>query len=155
MLARTHRVLCAAALATIGATACAPVSANSGRESRYASSAPPLSPTSRVIDAARIARSGSQSALDAVRAFVPIHRLTDVGPVTAPWDASSTLSRGILRVVVDGHPIADLESLRMIPAREIVAIHVLSAPDATIHFGSSYHGGAVVIQTHASLRRLD
>jgi hypothetical protein len=154
MLARIHRVLCAAALATASATACAPASSSSFREPLYAS-ATPLTPTSRVIDATRIARSGSHSALDAVRAFVPNHRLMEVGPVPAPWDAVSSTPRGMLRVLVDGHPIADLESLRMIPAREIIAIHVLSAPDATVRFGSSYHGGAIVIQTRGSFRPFD
>jgi hypothetical protein len=43
----------------------------------------------------------------------------------------------------------------MIPARDLLAIHVLSAPDASIRFGPSFNGGAIVLQTRSSLRPLE
>jgi hypothetical protein len=55
-------------------------------------------------------------------------------------------------VLVDGHPVGDLESLRMVPAGDIIAIHVLSAPDAMIRFGPGFNGGVIVVQTLGSLR---
>jgi hypothetical protein len=155
MLARTHRALSAAVLAMVGAIACAPASSSSLREPLYTSPIPPLTPTSRVIDAARIARSGSQSALDAIRALVPNHRLSDAGPLSAPWVSSTSMSRGTLRVIVDRHPVADIESLRMIPAGDLIAIHVLSGADATIRYGPNYGGGVIVLQTRGGLSPLD
>ncbi|MGQ0715439.1 MAG: hypothetical protein ACT4PJ_17205 [Gemmatimonadaceae bacterium] len=50
--------------------------------------------------------------------------------------------------------VGDVESLRMIPAHDVLAIHVLSAADAMMRFGPLYEGGAIVIQTRAALRRL-
>jgi hypothetical protein len=147
MLARPHRSLRAAVLATIGALACAPASSPSYREASRRAPVPSMTAGSRVIDAERIARSGSQTALDAVRAFVPMHRLRDMGSPTPLGVSSSAFSRGTMRVILDGHPVADLESLRAIRASEVIAIHVLSGSDATIRFGPGYDGGAVVLQT--------
>ena len=64
------------------------------------------------------------------------------------------MSRGVPRVMVDGHQIADVESLRMVRAADILAIHVLSAADATIRYGPSFSNGVIVVQTQALLRRL-
>jgi hypothetical protein len=160
MLARTHRVLCAGALITVGALACAPATTSTSnstslRPARHVGSTLPLTPTSRVIDADRIQRSGSHSALDAIRALVPGYRSLDSQPAGSDWIGLPGAARGSLRVLVDGHPIGDLESLRMVPARDIIAIHVLSAPDAMIRFGPGFHGGVIVVQTLASLRPLD
>ena len=155
MPARSFRSSGVAALATLAMAACASTAVPRSNDDYVARSrVPSLTPTSRVFDAERIARSGSQTALDAVRAFVPNHRLTDMGPVTALGERTRSMSRGTVRIIVDRHPITDVEELRMIPAREIIAIHMLSATDATTHFGPSYHGGAIVIQTRASLRQL-
>jgi hypothetical protein len=155
MLARIHRVLCAGALITVGVLACAPATSTSARSARHMGPAAPLTPTSRFIGADRIQRSGSQSALDAIRALVPGYRSLDTRTAGSDWIGLPGASRGSLRVLVDGHPIGDLESLRMIPARDIVAIHVLSAPDAMIRFGPSFNGGVIVVQTLGSLRPLD
>jgi outer membrane receptor for Fe3+-dicitrate len=155
MLARIDRVLCVGALATVGVLACAPATSSSLRDSRHTGSVLPLTPTSRVIDADRIQRSGSQSALDAIRALVPGYRALESRPVGTSWPGTSSMSRGSLRVIVDGHPVSDVESLRMIPARDVLAIHVLSAPDATIRFGPSFAGGAIVIQTLGFLRPME
>lgn len=153
MLAPFHRALSLGALAAAGVLGCAHTSRSIG-EPLYPAAVSPLTPTSRVIDATRIRRSGSQSALDAIRALVPGYRSIEAGHVGAGWFEPTALTRGPLRVVIDGHPITDLESLRMIPAQELLAIHVLSAPDATIRFGPSYNGGAIVLQTRADLRPL-
>jgi hypothetical protein len=154
MLARIHRALCVSTLAVIGVVACAPATSSSVGEPLYPATVPPLTPTSRVIDARRIQRSGSQSALDAIRALVPGYRGIEARQLGERWVTALIPSQGSLRVIVDGHPIADLESLRMIPARDLLAIHVLSAPDASIRFGPSFNGGAIVLQTRAGLRPL-
>lgn len=135
-------------------TACASAGTGSGRARPTTASIAPLSPTSRVIDSERIARSGVQNALDAIRTLIPSSRMSPVASATMPWLNSRAMGRGTLRVLVDGHLIGDVESLRMIPAHEVLAIHVLSAADATIRFGPQYDGGAIVVQTRASLRRL-
>ena len=155
MLALASRALCVSTLATVGIIACAPATSSSAHESRYLSPVSPLTATSRVIDSERIERSGSNSALNAIRALVPGYRTIDTRPLGSGWVGTSSASRGALRVLVDGHPITDVESLRMIRARDLLAIHVLSAPDATIRFGSEYGGGAIVLQTRNSLRPLD
>jgi hypothetical protein len=148
MPVRIYRSHTTAILATVSALACAPASSSSYRD---ASPVPSMTPSSRVIDAQRIARSGSNTALDAVRAFVPNHRLRQ-GSV-APIDVSSgALSPGTMRVILDGHALIDLELLRGVPAHEIIAIHVLSGSDAILRFGPSYEGGAVVLETRSSLR---
>jgi hypothetical protein len=135
-------------------TACASAGSGSGRARPTTASIAPLSPTSRVIDGERIARSGVQTALDAIRTLIPSSRIGAVAPATMPWLNLRATGRGTLRVLVDGHSIGDVESLRMIPAHEVLAIHVLSAADATIRFGPQFDGGAIVVQTRAALRRL-
>ena len=155
MLARTHRVLCAGALVAAGLMACAPAMAGSRREAHRTSSVPPLSPTSRVIDESRIQRSGSRTAFDAIRALVPGYRSLEATSFGAPVIGTSFTSRGPLRVIVDGHPVSDVESLRILPASELLAIHILNAADATMRFGPSFSGGALVLQTRTGLRQLD
>lgn len=159
MLARIHRVLCAGALLTVGVMACAPATSTSTsaavRPARNMGPVLPLTPTSRMIDADRIHRSGSHSALDAIRALVPGYRSLESRPLGTEWIGVTAASRGAVRVLVDGHPVGDVESLRMVPARDIIAIHVLSAPDATIRFGPSFNAGAIVVQTVGSLRPID
>jgi TonB-dependent receptor-like protein len=154
MLALTSRALCVGTLATTALIACAPATSSALRESRYPSAAVPLTPTSRVIDAERIRRSGSTSALDAIRALVPGFRSIDTSPLSSSWPGTDLMARGMPRVMLDGSMIVDVELLRMVRATDILAIHVLSAPDATIRYGSSFSSGAIVVQTQASLRRL-
>jgi hypothetical protein len=149
MPVRIYRSHTPAILATVSALACAPASSSSYRD---ASPVPSMTASSRVIDAQRIARSGSNTALDAVRAFVPNHRLRQAGSVALIDVSSGALSPGTMRVVVDGHALIDLELLRGVPAQEIIAIHVLSGSDALLRFGPSYEGGAVVLETRSSLR---
>lgn len=155
MLVRTRRALRLGALITLGAIACAPATTGSLRNARHLGLTSPLTPTSRVIDGARIQRSGSHSALDAIRTFVPGYRWLEARPLDRGWVGSTARPAGALRVVVDGHPVPDAESLGMIPARDILAIHVLNANDAIIRFGPSFSAGAIVIQTVWSLRSLD
>lgn len=154
MLALISRALCVGTLATAGLIACAPATSSALRESRYPSAALPLTPTSRVIDAERIQRSGSNSALDAIRALVPGFRSIDTSSPGSSWPRVDLTSRGTPRVMLDGNLVVDVESLRMVRAADILAIHVLSAPDATIRYGSSFSSGAIVVQTRALLRRL-
>lgn len=155
MLARIHRVLGVGTLVTLGVIGCAPATSSSVAESRYAGAAVPLTATSRVIDADRIQRSGSNTALDAIRALVPGYRAVETRPIGTGWVGTALTPRGSLRVLVDGHTVADVETLRTIRARDIMAIHVLSGADASIRFGPSFNGGAIVIQTFGSLRPLE
>lgn len=141
-----------AVLATVGVLACAPVSSSSYRNAAHTSPVPSLTAGSRVIDAERIARSGSETAFDAVRAFVPRHRLDAIAQGSLVADASAA-SRHVTGVVLDGHPLAELDALRSIPAGYVLAIHILSASDAIVRFGPGYDGGAIVVQTWMSLRQ--
>jgi hypothetical protein len=141
-----------ALLVSVSLLACAPASSSSYRNAAHASTMPSMTAASRVIDAERIARSGSQTAFDAVRAFVPRYRLDAiVRGVSLEGDASAA-ARSTLGIVLDGHPVAELDALRSIPASQVVAIHVLSASDATVRFGPGYNGGAIVVQTWMSFR---
>jgi hypothetical protein len=153
MLARVHRTSCTALAAALGALACATNSAVNGEIRPAASYTSPTS-TSRVIDAERIARSGSQTAFDALRAFVPSSRLTASGPFSAVESRGAVSAHRPLPVVLDDHPVLDVESLRLIPARDVLAIRVMSPPEAAMRLGPRYNQGAVLIQTQASLRRL-
>lgn len=151
MLALAPRALCLCALATVTVIACAPVTPGPLGAPRRSGSISTLTPMSRVIDAARIARFGSQSALDAVRMLVPGHRLAELSAPIPPLRSGGLTSRGALRVLVDRHPIFELEALRAIPASEIVAIHILSTSDAMMLLGPGYDGGAIVVWTQAAL----
>lgn len=155
MLALASRAVCVGTLSVVSILACAPATSSSVHESRYVRAVSPLTATSRVIDGERIERSGSNTALDAIRALVPGYRAIDTRPLGAGWFGTATGARPALRVLVDGHPIGDIETLRMIRARDLVAIHVLSAADATIRYGADYGGGAIVLQTRSWLRPLD
>ena len=152
MLARPIRFILP--LLAVVTTACASAGSGSGHARPATASIAPLAPTSRVIDGERIARSGVQTALDAIRTLIPNSRVSPAAPATMPWLNSRAMGRGTPRVLVDGHLIGDVESLRLIPAHEVLAIHVLSAADATIRFGPQYDGGAIVVQTRAGLRQM-
>lgn len=152
MPVRIDRSHAPAILATISALACAPASSSSYRDAGHTSPVQSMTTTSRVIDAGRIARSGSNTALDAVRAFVPRHRLDAIAEGTAVRSPSTAPPRRT-GIVLDGHPVAELDALRAIPAPQVVAIHILSASDAISRFGPDYSGGAIVVQTWAWMRR--
>jgi hypothetical protein len=152
MLACARRVLAVAPLLALGAIACTSSGSLSSASRSFRPAIAPLSPTARVIDGERIARSGVQTALDALRLFVHDRRLTTSAPGVTSLTAPG-VDRNAPRVIVDGHPIGDVELLRLVPAREILVIHVLNAADAIIRFGPHYEGGAVIIQTMASMWR--
>lgn len=150
MPARSTRVLVVPPLLVMAALACTSTGATSS-VTPPRSTIMPLTPTSRLIGAERIARSGVATALDAIRVLVPNGRFAvSSSPMARP--GMSSMSRAVRQVLVDGHAIGDLESLRLIPAREVLAIHLLSGADASIRFGPHFDGGAIVIETIASLR---
>lgn len=151
MLARFTRVLVVAPLLAMAALACTSTGATSGASLSRSAARMPLTPTSRLIGAEQIARSGVETALDVIRVFVPNGHLAVASSPMARLTTPS-MSRGVRQVLVDGHAIGDLESLRMIPAREVLAIHLLSGADASIRFGPHFGGGAIVVETIASLR---
>jgi hypothetical protein len=154
MLARSFRSRGVAALATLAMAACASTASPLSQESVALSRVSSLTPTSRVFDAERIRRSGARTAWDAVRLLVPRHRL-EAAHGASPRRFSAPgmeLLETSIRLLVDGHPIMEVDALRAIPAEEIVAIHVLDASEAAMYFGARGGGGAIALQTRFSLR---
>jgi hypothetical protein len=152
MLARTLHALSVAAFVTLFLTACAST-APAPREELAPLRVPPLTPTSRVYDAERISRSGAITAWDAVRLLVPRYRLETFRGGSPSFGAAPRRGRTPwLPLVLDGHPMLDFDPLRAIPAGEVIAIHVLSASEASQYFVGDGGQGAIVVQTRASLR---
>lgn len=156
MLARSFRSRGVAALATLAVASCASAALPRSQERVTLSHVPPLTPTSRVINAERIQRSGALTAWDAIRLLVPgysfrIGQSSALGMFGTP-DARRVESS--VRVFIDGHRMPDLDVLRAIPAHEILAIHLLSSTEAATYFGPTSSGGAIVIETRSGLRRL-
>ena len=154
MLARSFRSRASAALALLALAACASTNAGMSNEYAIVPRVTPLTPTSRVLDADRIHRSGATTAWDAIRLLVPSYRVQPsrvtslrmfVGPTEGVFD-------GTTRLMIDGHQIRDLEALQSIPAEEVIAIHILSATEAATYFGPGTGGGAIVVQTRTTLR---
>ena len=48
-------------------------------------------------------------------------------------------------VIVNSVPQANVESLRAISARDVLYVRLLSAPDATMRFGTGYMAGAIEV----------
>jgi TonB-dependent receptor-like protein len=154
MLARTFRSRSVAALAICAMAGCAYTASPLSQESVAPYRVRSLTPMSQVIDAERIRRSGAITAWDAVRLLVPRHRLEATrGPslrmLGAPGMGAPEAS---IRFIMDGHQIMELDALRAIPAREIIAIHILNASDAAMYFPASGGGGVIALQTRMSLR---
>jgi hypothetical protein len=115
--------------------------------------ASPFTPASRMYDAERIRRSGAVTAWDAVRLLVPRYQLDAIRGGSLLYGSSSRTGRvPAMRLVLDGHPMLDLDALRAIPAQDIVAIHVLSASEAAQYSFGDGGQGAIVVQTNASFR---
>ena len=153
MLARSFRSQAPAALATLVLAACASTTPRMSNEYVIVSRVPPLTPTSRVLDADRIQRSGATTAWDAIRLLVPSYHLQP-GRTTSlrmfgPTEGSVA---GTTRLMIDGHQIWDLDALQAIPVEEVIAIHLLSATEAATYFGPGTGGGAIVVQTRTMLR---
>ena len=151
MLARLFRSSGVAAIATLAIAACASTAVPRSNDdfvalSRVAS----LTPTSRVFDAERIQRSGALTAWDAVRLLVPRYRLQSSRATSLRMFGAQDAGHfeSSMRLIIDGHQIRDFDALRAIPAREIVAIHLLSATEAATYYGPGSGGGAIVVQTH-------
>jgi hypothetical protein len=153
MLARSFRSRGVGALAALALAACASAAGPVSNEYVAVSRVQPLTPTSRVIDAERIRRSGAQTAWDAIRLLVPSYRFQSArGSSLRMLGASSARDfEPSIQLAIDGHQIRDLDALHAIPAQDIVAIHLLNAPEAAIYFGPGSGGGAIVIQTRTSL----
>ena len=152
MLARSFRSRGAAALGTLAMAACASTASTPSRDYAAPSRFSALTPTSRVVDAERIRRSGAITAWDAVRMLVPRRYLDAArGASLRSLGVPGTDGLASIRLIVDGHRM-DMEALRSIPATQIVTIHVLTASEAAIYFGSGSGARAIVIQTFTSLR---
>jgi hypothetical protein len=79
------------------------------------------------------------TAYDAVERLRPMY-LHERGPGTR-------LATGGMRVLVflNDMPMGGVEVLRTIPASEVASIRYLSAPEATVRYGSRAGGGAIVV----------
>ena len=154
MLARSFRSCASGALATLALAACASTTPSMSNEYAIVSRVAPLTPTSRVLDAERIHRSGATTAWDAIRLLVPTYRMwaarTTSLRMFSPTDAAHF--EASTRLMIDGHQIRDLDALQAIPAEEVIAIHLLSATEAGVYFGPGSGGGAIVVQTRTMLR---
>jgi hypothetical protein len=151
MHARTFRSLGATAVFTLAFTSCA----STASEPRSASASlrvSPFTPSSRVYDANRIRRTGAVTAWDAVRLLVPRYQLDALRGGSLPFGSSPTTGRiSGIRLVLDGHPMLDLDPLRAIPAHDVIAIHVLSSFEASQYAFGDGAQGAILVQTRASL----
>jgi hypothetical protein len=154
MLARSFHSRGVAALATLAMAACASTASPRSQEYVAQSRLPYLTPTSRVLDAERIQRSGAHTAWDAIRLLVPGYRLQSARVSSLRMFGAPDVRRieSSIRLVIDGHQIRDLDALQTIPAQEVVAIHLLNATEAATYFGPGSSGGAIVVQTRTSLR---
>lgn len=153
MLSRSFRSRATSALVTLAMAACASSTPTLQHQSRPVSRVVPLTPTSRVLDAERISRSGAHTAWDAIRLLMPGYRFQasriESLRMFSPQDLRS-MDSGI-RLVIDGHQLRTLDALQSIPAHEVVAIHLLNATEAATYFGPGSSGGAIVVQTRTSL----
>jgi hypothetical protein len=154
MLARSLRSRALTPLTTLAIAACASTASLPSHEPVTLARVPSLTPTSRVLDAERIRRSGAQTAWEAIRLLVPSYRFqsarsSSLRTFSAPNTRDFASS---IRLMIDGHQISDLDVLHSIPTREIIAIHVLSATEAATYFGPGSSGGAIVVQTRIGLR---
>jgi hypothetical protein len=141
------------ALTTLAMAACASAASPLSHEHIALSGVPPLTPTSRVLDADHIRRSEAQTAWDAIRLLVPGYRFQSAhGSPLRLVRPDMRSAEPPVRLVIDRHHIRDLDALRAIPAQDIVAIHLLSAMDAAMYFGPGSGGGAIVVQTRMSTR---
>jgi hypothetical protein len=154
MLARSFRSRGLAAFTSLAIAGCASAVSLPSHEPVALARVPSLTPTSRVLDAERIRRSGAQTAWEAIRLLVPSYRfqsarISSLRTFSAPNTRDFASS---IRLMIDGHQIGDLDALHSIPAREIIAIHVLSATEAATYFGPGSSGGAIIVQTRFGLR---
>jgi hypothetical protein len=150
MHARTVRSLGAAALFALALTSCAST-ASAPRSETEPLRASPFTPTGRMYDATRINRSGAVTAWDAVRLLVPRYQLDAIRSGSLLFGSSSRAGRPSgVRLVLDGHPMLDFDPLRAIPAQDVMAIHVLSAAEATQYSFGDGGQGAILVQTRAS-----
>lgn len=142
-------------VATLATAACASVDTGVVREQVAVSRVPSLTPTSRVFHPEQIARTGAHTAWDAVRLLVPRYHL-DAASISFPRFGATGISarESPLRVIIDGHIIDDLAALQMIPASDLLAIHVLSAAEAAWYVGGSGRSDrpALFIQTRQAMR---
>lgn len=140
---RSVRGASAAIFLAVVSTACA----TAGR----APEEPSGGAASQVITRDEIEETNARSAWDVLRSTVRyVH--WGVGQAGAPQrgtrrGVSSGLGPEQVRVMLDGSVVQDLEDLRLLPARDLEEIRVLSGVDATTYFGTNSVAGAVLITT--------
>jgi outer membrane cobalamin receptor len=108
-------------------------------------------PEGQVITEEQIAKSGANTAWDALR--LTVHNITfnETGRgqptrITRRGRSSIVLNDGP-RILVDGVALTDYTVLARMPATDLLSIEVLSAMDATTLYGTNYAGGVIRIHT--------
>lgn len=151
MFARPFRPCALAVAASLALAACGTTASLGSRQHVSSARVSPLTPTSRVYTAEQIRRTGALTAWDAVRSLVPAHRLSGYrdGPLRAfgPRHAGSSI-----QLILDGHPMLDMEPLQSIPATEVLSLRILSASEAALYAAGGWESGAILVQTRGSLR---
>ncbi len=135
---RAHQhVLRLAALLCLGLVGCVPPSGPVGT--------PPRRTSAREISREEIAAGLGRfsTAYEIVRALRP-NMLQSRG--------TPRPERPGIRVYRDGIPFGGVETLAMIPAREVLDVRWLSGIDATTRYGTGNSAGAIVVTTHTGRR---
>ena len=66
---------------------------------------------------------------------------------SGPFDPARPSEARGPKVVVDGTPRGDLDTLHQIPSTMVKEIRYLNAGDATTQYGTGYDGGAILVST--------
>jgi len=104
----------------------------------------------KLITADAIAKSGANTAWDAVRLTVPNVQLREVRGQPARIQRrgrASLYQDDQVRVILDHVPMDDLQVLKQVAAADILTIEILTGLDATTHYGATSTSGVIVITT--------
>ncbi|HET7584681.1 MAG TPA: hypothetical protein VFK13_07235 [Gemmatimonadaceae bacterium] len=101
----------------------------------------PHLPAPSVISADEVRRSGGRTAYEVIER-VRSEFLYNRGPVTVLTTASP-----VPIVYLDHVRLGTLEQLRTIAAGDVAEIHLLTASEATLKYGTGHSGGAIEVYT--------
>ncbi len=104
-----------------------------------------------VISAERIRATQATNGLEALEragTFLSIHDNATGLHITMRGPSGIFVSNDAL-LVVDATPVSDARYLASVPAREITEIRILTAREATLHYGTSGGAGVVEVTTRA------
>ena len=140
-LALATLALATLALATLALAACHPQPKPGGRVP---------GPSTRVIEADQIRRSGAHSAWEALYLNIPnisFRKSGGRGTQLSRHGRSSIVLGDAPLVVLDNVPLTGLSVLRDIPAAELFRIEVMSGIDATTYYGTNAGDGVILLTT--------